>query len=123
MSCLDSDPGSFNYSKSLGVRSTKPESKDKPLNPDTVLSIASCTKLFTAISALQCVERGLLALDDDVAGVLPELASLEIIDGFDEEAEMLLRPKTRAITLRSVFLQRGRRGGRSEDISPALRDC
>ena len=72
-----------------------------------MLSIASCTKLFTAIAALQCVEQGLLALDDDVAGVLPELASLDIIDGFDEKANKpLLRPKTKPITLRLVSLKK-----------------
>jgi CubicO group peptidase (beta-lactamase class C family) len=40
-------------------------SGDEPMTPDTtVLWIASCTKLITAISAMQLVEQGKLDLDD-----------------------------------------------------------
>lgn len=85
--------------------STKPEAKEKPFTPDTVLHVASCTKLFTGIAAMQCVERGLVQLDEDVSRLLPELAKPEILSGFDDTTNMpILTPATIAITLRSVVL-------------------
>ena len=85
----------------MGVRSTKPEDRTKPMALTTVLSIASCTKLMTAIAVLQCVENGKLKLDDDVYGILPELESLEIITGIDQEdGKPLLKPRSSHITLR-----------------------
>lgn len=41
--------------------------------------MAACTKLMTAIAVLQSVEWGLFNLDEDVAGILPELKDVEII--------------------------------------------
>ena len=85
----------------MGFRSTKPENAAKPMEPDTVLAMASCTKLMTAISVLQCVERGLFDLDEDVARVLPELKDVEIIsDPEGVDASPTLRPKKSSITLR-----------------------
>jgi CubicO group peptidase (beta-lactamase class C family) len=40
-------------------------SSDEPMTPDTtVMWIASCTKLITAIATMQLVEQGKLNLDD-----------------------------------------------------------
>jgi CubicO group peptidase (beta-lactamase class C family) len=56
---------------------------------------------MTAIAALQCVERGLLELDTDIAKILPEAGSHGIITGFDEvKNEAVLVPKRKGITLR-----------------------
>ncbi len=47
--------------------------------------IASCTKLLTAICVMQCVEKGLLNLDDDISTVLDEWKEpRRILTGFDE---------------------------------------
>lgn len=63
--------------------------------------IASCTKLMTSIAAMQCVERGLLALETDVAGILPDLAAQGIITGFDEATgEPIINKRQNKITLR-----------------------
>ena len=69
---------------------------------DTFMYIASCTKLLTSIAALQCVECGLVRLDDDVAKTLPELAALPILAGFEKgaEGEPILKQRQRVITLR-----------------------
>ena len=68
---------------------------------DSVLAIASCTKLMTAIAILQCVERGLLDLDADVATVLPEAGRYGVITDFDDaKKEAVLVPKGSYITLR-----------------------
>lgn len=67
---------------------------------------ASCTKLITSIAAMQCVERGLLKLDDDVSEILPELKGLQILTGFEEDADENDKPvlvdNVKPITLRRV---------------------
>ena len=58
---------------------------------------SSCTKLMTAIAILQCVERGLFDLDEDVARILPELKTLEIIskaEGVDDNPRLKRRKNT-----------------------------
>lgn len=56
---------------------------------------------MTAIAVLQCVERGLLRLDEDVGRILPELKSVEIIsDPGGANCSPTLRPKKAPITLR-----------------------
>jgi CubicO group peptidase (beta-lactamase class C family) len=73
----------------------------QPMELDSVLAIASCTKLMTAIAVLQCVERGLLDLDADVAPILPEAGKFGIITGFDDaKNEAIIVPKKNKITLR-----------------------
>ncbi|KAF4621519.1 hypothetical protein G7Y89_g14555 [Cudoniella acicularis] len=71
---------------------------------DTVLALASCTKLMTAIAVLQCVERGQLDLDVDVALILPEVGKYGIITGFDDSKnEAILIPKVNHVTLRQLL--------------------
>ena len=90
--------GSFHYARAFGLRSLDTQ---EPLEMDNIMAIASCTKLMTSIAAMQCVERGLVTLDTDVAEILPELAAQGILTGFDEETgEPLLNERQNAITLR-----------------------
>ena len=90
--------GSFHYSRAFGVRSLHTH---KPLELDNILLIASCTKLMTSIAAMQCVERGLVTLDTDVAEILPELAAQGILTGFDEATgEPIIRKRQNTMTLR-----------------------
>ena len=65
--------------------------------------IASCTKLMTAIAVMQCVERGLLDLDQDATIILPELKPKEIVTGFDESGQPTYQKRTEKMTLRSVL--------------------
>lgn len=66
--------------------------------------MASCTKLATTVAAMQCVEQGLLKLDDAVYDFLPELKVLKILTGFEEDGNgddtPVLVENTKAITLR-----------------------
>ncbi|KAM3075997.1 hypothetical protein ACMFMG_006490 [Clarireedia jacksonii] len=96
--------GSFKYSKALGVSSLKDASNKKPLTKDTILGLASCTKLMTAIAALQCVERGQVELDADVGPILPEAGKYGIITSLDETTqEPVLTARRNAITLRNLL--------------------
>jgi CubicO group peptidase (beta-lactamase class C family) len=66
--------------------------------------IASCTKLLATIAVLQCVEKGLLTLDEPVGRVLPELAEPDLLYGFDEASNKpLIRKAKNKITMRQLL--------------------
>jgi methyl acetate hydrolase len=73
------------------------------MTPDTVCWIASMTKPVTAVAAMQLVERGVLALDQEVGGVLSELASPLVLEGFAPDGAAKLRPARHPITLRHLL--------------------
>jgi methyl acetate hydrolase len=52
---------------------------------------------------MQLVEQGSLSLDQPIANVLPELASPQVLEGFDAAGEPRLRPARRPITLRHLL--------------------
>ncbi len=54
-----------------------------PITADTMLRIASMTKMVTTTAALQLAERGALELDAPVEAYRPEFASLPVLEGFD----------------------------------------
>jgi len=74
-----------------------------PMTPDTMFSIASCTKAITSVAALQLVERGLVDLDAPVGQHLPALAAPRVLTGFDAAGAPLTRPATQPITLRRLL--------------------
>ncbi|MFF0560037.1 serine hydrolase [Streptomyces sp. NPDC004266] len=49
-----------------------PPERRVPMTEDTVFDLASVSKLFTSILAVQQIERGTLALEEEVAAYLPE---------------------------------------------------
>ncbi|KAJ4198882.1 hypothetical protein NW759_016237 [Fusarium solani] len=77
------------------------EEKGQQITLDSTFWGFSCTKLLTTIAVLQCVEKGLIGLDDPVGSVLPELENPDIIkakpDGLFE-----LVPAKNKITLRHL---------------------
>ncbi len=78
-------------------------SKDDAMTTDTVFWIASMTKAITAAGAMQLVEEGKLSLDAPIGQVLPDLASPQVLEGFDEKGEPKLRPANKPITLRHLM--------------------
>ena len=75
----------------------------RPMTPDSVFWIASCTKAITSLAALQLVERGLLSLDEPISGRVPSLAAAMVLDGFEADGAPRLRAARRAITLRDLL--------------------
>ncbi|KAF2737386.1 beta-lactamase/transpeptidase-like protein, partial [Polyplosphaeria fusca] len=75
-----------------------------PVSPKTVMWLASCSKLVTSVAVLQCLERGLFALDSttDVERLLPEWGNRQIITGF-ENGQAQLRPAEEKFTLRRLL--------------------
>src|SRR3954453_5300330 len=78
-------------------------SKDDAMTADSVFWIASMTKAITASAGMQLVEQGKLSLDDPIGKVLPDLASPQVLEGFDANGEPKLRPAKMPITLRHLM--------------------
>ena len=55
------------------------------------------TKLVTSIAAMQCVENGLIGLDDDLSSIMPEMSDIPILSNGE-----LIEPKNK-ITLRHLL--------------------
>lgn len=81
------------YEGAAGKRSA---SADDPITPDTMLRIASMTKMVTTTAALQLIERGRLALDAPVSQYRPEFAGLPVLTGFDGDTPQLRAPSVQA---------------------------
>jgi methyl acetate hydrolase len=73
------------------------------MSPDTVVWIASMTKAITAAAAMQLVEQGRLDLDRPAREVVPALAEVVVLEGFDEAGQPITRAPVRAITLRHLL--------------------
>lgn len=72
-------------------------------NKDTLFALASLTKLPTTVAVLQIVERGIIALDDDVGRILPELCQHGVLTGFTHDGHPILRPRRNPITVRQLL--------------------
>jgi methyl acetate hydrolase len=78
-------------------------SKPDAMTPDSVFWIASMTKAITTAGAMQLVEQGKLSLDAPIGKLLPDLASPQVMEGFDAAGEPKLRPANKEITLRHLM--------------------
>jgi methyl acetate hydrolase len=73
------------------------------MSPDTVVWIASMTKAITGTAAMQLVEQGRLDLDRPAQDVVPALAEVEVLTGFDDAGQPVTRPPAGPITLRHLL--------------------
>jgi CubicO group peptidase (beta-lactamase class C family) len=96
-----SPDGRFNYLKAFGR--TFCEADSPALATDATFWLASATKLFTAVAALQCVDKGLVSLDEDISRVLPELKTPVVLKGWDEDEQPILEEAKTEISLRFVY--------------------
>lgn len=76
----------------------------RPMSLDTVMWLASCTKLITGIACMQLVEQGQLALDDSeqVERLAPELKEVKVLIERDDGSFDFVE-KERGITLRMLL--------------------
>lgn len=77
--------------------------KDDAMTADSVFWIASMTKAITTAAGMQLVEQGKLKLDDPIGKLLPDLASPQVLEGFDASGNPKLRPAKGQITLRQLM--------------------
>lgn len=84
---------------------------------DSLFRIASITKPIVAAATMVLVERGVLTLDQSVAGLLPELAEPSVLRDPNGELDDVA-PAERAITVRHLLTLRGGHGFPSDFGAP-----
>ena len=92
--------GEVRYQRAFGSREL---GKPQLMTEDSVFWIASMTKAITATAAMQLVEQGKLSLDAPIGKVLPDLADVQVLDGFDADGAPKLRPAKTPVTLRLLL--------------------
>jgi CubicO group peptidase (beta-lactamase class C family) len=86
-----------------GAFGTRDSESRTPVTTQTIFRIASMTKPVTAVAAMQLVERGKVKLDDPVGRYVPELARLEVLEGFAADGHPILRPAAGPVLLRHLL--------------------
>ncbi len=74
-----------------------------PMTLDSIFWIASLTKAVTSVAAMQLVEQGRVGLDQPLGAVVPKLANLQVLEGFGEDGQPILRPARREVTLHDLL--------------------
>ncbi len=87
-----------------GVAGKRVVGQEADMTTDSAFAIFSTTKAITGTAILQLVEEGLLDLDAPASNYVPEIGSLQVIEGFDNNGEPKLRAPKRAITTRMLML-------------------
>ncbi len=77
------------YEGCAGVREL---GKPQPMTLDSVMAIFSTTKAVTGVAIMQLVEEGKISLDDAAKKYAPEIADIQVLEGFDSAGQ----PRTRA---------------------------
>ena len=70
---------------------------------DTIFRIYSQTKVVTGVAMMMLFEEGLWRFDDPVTKFLPELKSLRVCKGFNEDGSMQLEDLLRPPTMRELL--------------------
>lgn len=79
--------------------------QDEPMRRDTVFRIASLTKPILATATMMLIEDGLLALDEPVDRLLPELADRDVLRAIDGPLDDTV-PARRPITVEDLLSYR-----------------
>ncbi|MCP4616386.1 MAG: beta-lactamase family protein [Bradyrhizobium sp.] len=86
-----------------GVFGKRDLGKNDAMTADSVFWIASMTKAITTAAGMQLVEQHKLSLDEPIGKLLPDLASPQVLEGFDAGGNPKLRPAKNPITLRQLM--------------------
>lgn len=92
------------YEGAAGVRRTDGETA---MGADDAFALFSTTKAITATAALQLVEDGKLDLDAPASEYAPDIGKLQVIEGFDDAGEPILRAPKRPVTTKHLLLHTG----------------
>lgn len=87
-----------------GAYGKRDKTKNLPLALNSIFRIASMTKPVTSVAVMQLVESGRVKLDEPAATYLPELAHVQVFEGFDAGTEKArLRPPRTPPTVRQLL--------------------
>jgi methyl acetate hydrolase len=71
---------------------------------EDIFYVASMVKPITSVAAMQLVDQGSIKLEEPVAEYLPELAELQVLEGFDPHtAQPIFRPARTPVTLKHLL--------------------
>ena len=88
----------------LGAAGVRDLDTGVAMTTDTVMAIFSTTKAITGTTALQLVEQGTLDLDAPASDYVPALGEVQVLDGFDNDGNPVLRAPKSAITTKQLLL-------------------
>ena len=74
------------------------------MTTDSVMAIFSTTKALTGTLLMQLVEEGRVSLDDPVKKYVPEIAEIQVLEGFDDAGQPRLRAPKRDVTVGHLML-------------------
>lgn len=69
---------------------------------DSIYELYSSTKCVATVAMLQLLEQGKLSLDDDASQYVPELKTVKIFKGFDDQGDLVLEDNTAVVTIRQL---------------------
>jgi methyl acetate hydrolase len=101
------DRNANTYEGSAGKREL---GKDTAMSLDSVMAIFSTTKAITGTAVMQLVEEGKIALADAAKKYVPEIAELQVLDGFDAAGQPKTRAPKRDITVNDLLLHTSGQG-------------
>ncbi len=78
--------------------------KDHPMTTDSVFAIYSTTKALAGTCIMQLVEEGKIRLEDSAKTYVPEIAELQVLEGFDAAGQPRTRAPKRDITVNDLML-------------------
>ena len=87
-----------------GAAGTRELVQDRPMSTDAVFAIFSTTKALTGVCIMQLVEEGKIKLTDPASLYAPEIAELQVLDGFDADGQPRTRAPKRQITVNDLML-------------------
>ena len=76
---------------------------NREFDRDTLVQIYSMTKPITGVALMTLYEQGLFSLDDPISKHVPELASLQIFSGKDENGDVILQNPEHQPTVRDFM--------------------
>ena len=87
-----------------GAAGTRELGQDRPIATDSVFAIFSTTKAITGVCIMQLVEERKIKLTDPASRYAPEIAELQVLDGFSADGQPRTRAPKRAITVNDLML-------------------
>jgi CubicO group peptidase (beta-lactamase class C family) len=113
---LTFSPGVEHYSFAFGKENVAPGAHD--FQTDSLLWLASCTKLLTAVAVMQLVESGEVTLDQDLSDILLEFKPPIPVCTFRSDGKLVVSSTDTALTLRILLTHTS--GMVYEDGSPEV---
>ena len=74
------------------------------MTTDTVFAIFSCTKAITGAAVMQLVEEGEIELSHPAKEYAPEIAEIQVLEGFEDDGEPRTRPPKTDVTVEQLML-------------------